>query len=113
MAHDVGDVVRLWAAFFDEAGAQTAPTTVTLIVRDPADVDTTISNEAAVSGDVTLAAAATGSTLADETGVYKAVVETSGALPGVWRYEWEGAGIVDEVQSGWFEVRPRKVADPA
>jgi hypothetical protein len=109
--HDIGDAVRLWAAFYDELGAQAAPDTVTLIVRDPSDNDTTISNGGASAGDLAIASAAVGATLAATTGVYKAVVNADEA--GVWWYEWTGTGTVDEVQSGFFEVRRRPVEDPA
>lgn len=109
--HDIGDAVRLWAAFFDEAGAQAAPDTVTLIVRDPSDNDATVANVPAVTGDLTIASTAVGATLATTTGVYKASVTADEA--GVWCYEWTGVGTVDETQTGFFEVRRRKVGDPA
>ena len=108
--HDIGDVVRLWSAFFDEAGAQAAPGAVTLIVRTPAGADSTVANSGASAGDLTIASTAVGTTLATTTGVYKATVSATEA--GVWWFEWTGVGTVDEVQSGWFEVRRRLVDDP-
>ena len=110
-AHDIGDVVRLWAAFFDESGAQAAPTLVTLIVRSPDGVDATIANAGAIAGDLTLASASVGQTLATVTGVYKAVVPATQS--GLWWFEWTGVGTVDEMQTGYFEVRRRRVATPA
>jgi len=108
--HDIGDTVRLWAAFFDEAGDQTAPGLVTLIVRSPDGTDTTVANEAAVEADLDIASAAVGTTLATETGVYKASVQVDQA--GFWYYEWTGVGTVDEVQPGGWEVPRRRVGDP-
>ena len=110
IAHDIGDAVRLWVAFHNEAGAQAAPTLVTLIVHTPAGVDATVANADAIAGDLTIASAAVGETLAATTGVYKASVAATSA--GLWRFEWTGVGVVDEVQSGWFEVRRRMVDDP-
>jgi len=109
--HDIGDAVRLWAVFRDIDGVQADPTAVTLIVRDPSGNDATVSNSSAVAGDVTAAATATGQTLADETGVYKADVTVDEA--GFWQYEWTGTGAVAEVIPGWIEVRRRRVGDPA
>jgi hypothetical protein len=97
--------------FRDIDGDQAAPTAVTLIVRDPSDNDGTVGNSAATADDVTAAAAATGQTLVDETGVYKADVTVDEA--GWWHYEWTGTGAVAEVEPGWFEVRRRRVDDPA
>lgn len=113
--NDIGDAVRLWAVFRTEAGAQAAPTSVTLIVRDPSGTDTTVSNSAGESGDGAIASAAIvaagGAALVDETGLYKATVTPD--VAGWYWYEWTGAGAVVETQPGWFEVRRRRVGDPA
>ena len=109
--HDIGDAVRLWAVFRDESGSQAAPTTVTLIVHHPDGEDESVGTFEAVAGDVTNAATATGQTLVDETGVYKASVTPDEA--GFWYFEWTGSGAVVEVIPGWFEVRRRRVSDPA
>lgn len=109
--HDIGDAVRLWCVFRDESGDQAAPTSVTLIVRDPSGNDASVATTPATAGDVTNAATATGQTLTDETGVYKASVTVDEA--GFWHYEWTGTGAVVEVEPGWLEVRRRRVGDPA
>jgi hypothetical protein len=105
--HDIGDTVRLWVAFFDEAGAQADPDTVTLDVEDPAGVVTQPSVTAAEAGDLTIASASVGVTLATVTGVYKAAVDVDQA--GHWEYAWYGVGTVDERDEGWFQVRRQRV----
>ena len=109
--HDIGDAVRLWGVFRDQNGTQADPTTVTLIVHHPDGEDETVVTSSASVGEVGLAATATGQTLEDETGVYKATVTPDEA--GFWQYEWTGAGAVVEVIPGWLEVRRRRVGDPA
>jgi hypothetical protein len=109
--HDIGDAVRLWSVFRDESGDQAAPTTVTLIVHHPDGEDESVATTPAVAGDVSNAATATGQTLADETGLYKASVTPDEA--GFWHYEWTGVGAIAETEQGWFEVRRRRVGDPA
>lgn len=105
--HDIGDAVRLWVAFRDEANAQTAPDTVELYVRAPDGEVTLVANAAADGADETLAEAALGETLSGVTGVYKAVVVPDEA--GTWRYRWEATGSVTERQAGWFDVRLDRV----
>jgi len=109
--HDIGEAVRIWVAFRDIDGDQADPTAVTFIVHHPDGEDETVANSQASAGDVTAAATALGQTLVDETGVYKTDVTPDEA--GFWHFEWTGTGNVVEVEPGWFEVRRRRVGDPA
>lgn len=108
MSHDVGDAVRLWAVFRDEAGAQADPGLVTLAVRHPDYTVEDIPTEPAEAGDETLAEEAMGETLTGVTGVYKAVVEPDAG--GVWWYRWAGEGAVMEAEESWFAVNFRRVS---
>jgi hypothetical protein len=102
--HDIGDEITLWAVFRDEEGAQAAPTTVTLAVRDPDGDYEVITHEAAAAEDEEAAEAATGETLTGVTGVYKATLAIDQA--GIWVYRWVGEGTVAEVEPSVFYVRP-------
>lgn len=101
--HDVGDVVTLWAVFRDEAGVQADPSTVTLTVREPQGDVVDVPAVAAEAEDEEAAEAATGQTLTDVTGVYRAELEITQG--GRYRYKWEGTGTVDEVEASSFYVR--------
>ena len=105
--HDIGDAVRLWCVFRDEVGVQAAPTTVTLTVRHPDGTVEDVETLEAIEADLTAAQAATGQTLEDEVGVYKAVVTPD--IDGWWLYKWSGAGAVVEQEPGWFAVRRDRV----
>jgi hypothetical protein len=104
--HDIGDAVRLWVVWRNEAGVQTAATT-TLHVRKPDGTVTLVANSSAAVEDETLAEAATGQTLSGVTGVYKAQVTADQA--GRHDYRWTATGAVTEVSEGWFDVRVRRV----
>jgi hypothetical protein len=106
-AHDVGDVIRLWAVFRDAAGAQVAPTTVELTVRTPAGAVSTATVTPAEVADETLAEAATGETLSGVTGVYRSDVAITQS--GRWWYRWAGSGSLVEAEEGRFDVRQRRV----
>lgn len=107
--HDIGDLVTLWAVFRNEAGTQTAPTTVTLTIRKP---DGTVEEATVVAveaGEETQAEAATGETLSGVTGVYKAEIGVTQS--GTWRGRWDGDGAVQEVGEVRFYVRPDMVGE--
>lgn len=105
--HDVGDLVTLWSVFTDALGAQADPTAVTLTVRDPSGVESSVTPSPAVEGDLPVASAATGQTLTDVTGVYKGEVAIDSS--GLWRYRWEGTGAITEAGEGSFHVRRQRV----
>ena len=69
-------------------GAPATPTTVTLRVRDPADVET----------DYTAGFVNT------MTGVYSFLLTP--AISGVWRYQWLGTGEVVAAGERQFEIKP-------
>lgn len=84
--YDVGDTVRLEAAFTSDAGDPAEPETVVLIARTPDGVDT--EHGATSDGD----------------GVYH--VDLQPATPGTWAYRWVSTGAVHGAEPGMFCVRP-------
>lgn len=92
MIFDLGDRVRLFADFKDDAGVATN-TTVVLKVRDPAGVTTT---RTATPG---------------ATGHYEYLFNLTGAdaQVGRWYYRFEGSGTVTAAEEGTFVVRSTQV----
>lgn len=85
-----GQAVTLAVTFADASTELPGdPTTVTLRVEDPIDVETTYTG-------VALSHPA--------TGVYQKVITVE--LAGIWRYRWEAAGAIVTSVEQCFEVRP-------
>lgn len=92
---DIGDLVRVTAAFTDIAGVAADPTTVTLEVKNPAGaraVYTSATSPAVVNSAV---------------GSYYCDVPV--ALAGRWSYRWVGSGAVIAAAEGEFEVSLSRV----
>jgi hypothetical protein len=106
-AHDVGDLVRVWAVFRDMSGAQAAPDTVTLVARAPDGTEATVANTPAAAEDEAAAEAATGEALSGVTGVYRGDIAVDQA--GAWWYRWQGIGTVSKAGESSFRVKPRRV----
>lgn len=94
--YDVGDMVRLGAAFTDPAngGAPIDPTAVTLVTRDPAGEETSTSYGA-------------GAIIRDSVGTYHA--DVSADLAGTWQYRWYSTGAGQAAAQGYFVVRDKNV----
>jgi hypothetical protein len=107
--HEVGDVVTLFAVFRDLDGAQADPTTLTLALEDPDGNDSSVSPEAAETGDLARAELATGETLSGTTGVYLANIPVD--RHGTWRYRWLGTGAVAKGKQGAFLVERLRVGE--
>lgn len=85
MAYLIGDLARLTVTFRDLEGALVDPTTVTLTIQDPANVETT-----------------PGSIVNDSTGVYHYDLNLTAA--GTWFYRWTGTGAAQAAQEGQITV---------
>jgi hypothetical protein len=85
----VGDTVTL-SNTFAVSGTATDPTTVSLVVTDPAGTATTYTYAGATITK-------------SSTGVYTKNITASTA--GVWLYTWTGTGTAADVQDGSFTVR--------
>lgn len=109
MSHDIGDLVRLWAIFYNEAGTATDPTAVTCTLAHPDGTVEALTPEAASAGDLTIASAALGVTVEATTGLYKTSFTPDEA--GVWRYRWNATGTVEEAQHGWIDVAVDQVGE--
>jgi hypothetical protein len=89
-SYPLGNAVKLSVTFLDATTLIPAdPTTVKLRVRDPAGTETDY-----VGLQVIRASA----------GNYSFVVAT--VTPGIWKYRWEGSGIVVAAAEKHFEVQP-------
>lgn len=86
----VGDTVTLTNTF-KVSGTATDPTTISLVVTDPAGTATTYTYA--------------GATITrSSTGVYTKNITASTA--GIWSYTWTGTGAAADVENGVFEVSP-------
>src|SRR4051812_45273334 len=85
-----GELVRVSAAFANNAGTAGDPTTVTLKYPAPGATVTTVVYPAAAI-------------VKDSTGNYHAEIDTSTAA-GIWRYRWEGTAPVQSAAEGQFTV---------
>jgi len=88
--YDVGDAVRITNTFTNLAGTATDPTTITVKVKTPANIETTY---------VYLTDAAVVRT---STGVY--YIDVSLTEAGVWAYRFVGTGTVKAAKEGTFIV---------
>lgn len=88
-AYTPDNLVRLTGAF-TVAGVATDPTTVTCEVKDPTGVITTYA-----------------SPVKDSVGNYHQDVTVT--TPGIWYYEWDGAGTVVAQAETFFVVSPTQV----
>jgi hypothetical protein len=95
--YDVGDLVRVTAAFVNAAGAAADPTSVTLRVIAPSGVETSYSSSASPS-----------EVFKSATGSYYADIDVT--AHGDWHYRWEGTGAVQSSQAGQFAVAPSPFA---
>lgn len=85
--YDVGDVIRLSAAFTDINGTPATPTAITLFVKKP---DGSVL-EQAIDPDTTV--------------VYDLSIDQAG-----WYvYRWESTGTVQTAEEGSFLARPSRV----
>ena len=94
--YDVGDVVRVSAAFTNASDVAADPTTVKLYYRDPSDGTIT---ELEYGQDAEI--------VKESTGNYYADLEPDAA--GVWFYKWEGSGSVTATVEGFYKVRESNV----
>ena len=94
--YDIGDAVRISAAFTNTSDVATDPTTITLNYRDPSDGSIT-----------TLVYGVDGEVVKESTGNYYADLEPDAA--GVWFYKWEGSGSVTATVEGFYKVRESNV----
>lgn len=92
----VGDTVTLTNTF-KVSGTATDPSTVSLVVTDPAGTATTYTYAGATITK-------------SSTGVYTKNITASTA--GLWAYTWTGTGTAADVESGSFEVRPVQPQSP-
>ncbi len=90
-SYDLGDQVRLSAAFTDADGAAVDPTVVTVKYSDPTGSVTDL--------DYGVDLAVTRTT----TGAY--YVDFVPHTAGTWRYRWESSGAVTAAAEGEFQVR--------
>lgn len=90
--YDVGDLVRVTAAFTNTAGTATDPTAVTLKVIDPS------GNEASYAYGESPSVVEKSA-----TGGYYADLSIDEA--GDWHYQWLGTGTVQAVEPGQFVVQ--------
>ena len=88
--YDIGDLVRITGTFTTLAGAAQDPTTVSLVVTNPAGVSTTYTYALA---EVTKSA----------TGVY--YKDVSATSSGTWLWRWVSTGTGQAGEEGEFEVR--------
>jgi hypothetical protein len=88
--YDVGDLVRLGAAF-TKSGVATDPTTLTLKIRTPGGVTTTYTypTDAQLSRD--------------GPGLYH--LELALGASGTWVYRWAGTGAAQAAEEGEVNVR--------
>jgi len=89
--YDVGDLVRLSAIFKNAAAVDTDPTTVSVKVRNPSGVVTTL----LYGTDAAL--------VKDSTGNYHADITIT--AKGVWIHKFIGTGIVTAVEEAAFLAR--------
>lgn len=90
MEYDIGDTVRLTAAFTNAAGTAADPATVTLQIKDP-------------SGNVDNYTYAGATVTKSATGSY--YYDLSVDEPGTWFFRWKGTGAVATAEEGSFDVR--------
>ena len=90
-SYDKGSTVKIYNdPVFKTSGAATDPTTVTLIVQDPAGTETSYTYAA---GQVTKAA----------TGSYYKEIQLN--TSGTWHYRWVGTGACAAVDEGYLYIR--------
>ena len=89
--YQVGDLVRISAAFTNEAGAAADPTTVSLLVKLRYVIGATATT-------YTYPATVT----KDSTGNYH--VDFAPTTEGIWDYRWIGTGVVTAACEGAFNV---------
>lgn len=84
-----GTTVQVKGTFVDHDGQATDPSAAQLEVQDPNGVITTptLSNPS--------------------TGVYTGLQAV--AVPGLWRFRWEGSGALVAADEGYFYVRPTAI----
>ena len=90
-AYQVGDLVRISAAFTNEAGAAADPTTVTLLVK----------LRYVIGSTATTYTYPTNITK-DSTGNYH--VDFTPTTEGIWDYRWVGTGSVQAAAESAFNV---------
>ncbi len=93
---DIGDLVRVSAAFTDSAGMAIDPTAVYVKYRTPAGTTTTLT----YGVDAAL--------VRDSAGNYHA--DISATDDGDWHYRWYSTGSGQASEEHWFRVRPQVVA---
>ena len=90
-AYQVGDLVRITAAFTNEAGSAADPTTVTLLVK----------LRYVIGAETTTYTYPTNITK-DSTGNYH--VDFQPTTEGIWDYRWVGTGTVTAAGESAFNV---------
>ncbi len=100
--YELGQAVRLTAAFLNTAGAAADPSTVSVkhgvaLVNPPPDPTAT-----------TLVFGVDAAVIKDSTGNYHADILP--AVPGNYTYSWIGTGTVAAVSVGHFRVKPSPFA---
>jgi hypothetical protein len=94
--YDIGDRVRITAAFTDTGGKLSDPTTIRLFIEPPA--GPVLAYSYATSTGVVRAS----------SGTYRFDIGTTGH--GLYEYRWAGAGNVVSAEEGWFSVRRQRVS---
>lgn len=94
-SYDVGDLVRVSAAFTDDAGTATDPTTVSIAYKSPAGVTTTL-----VYGTDP-------EVVRDSAGHYHADIDVTES--GTWRFRWFSSGPGQAAEESRFYVREQTV----
>jgi hypothetical protein len=110
---DIGDVLTVFHQFVDNiTGEPTEPDDPVLTLKAPDGEVTEVDIHAVVDADELVAAAEElGVTLADGTGVYAASIEPD--THGRWWYRWKGDGAAKTAGEVGFNVRRRRVGEPA
>jgi hypothetical protein len=74
---------------------------VTLVLGDPTTVLLRVGDPTGAEVDYTVAL---GNVSHPSTGNYQATIAPR--IPGIWRYRWEGKGVIVAASEGRFEVQP-------
>ena len=93
--YDIGDTTTLSGTFANSDGEAADPSTVTLLVRTPAGVETEYDSD-----DITQ----------DGEGEYSMVYELTES--GTYYYRWIGTGSLVCAGEGFLKVRPSKFTNP-
>lgn len=94
--HDIGDLVKITAAFADTDGAAVDPTAVTCYYKDP-------------SGNISeLVYGVDTDVVKSDTGSYYTTIAVDES--GSWYYRWKGTGAVIAAAEDWFSVRQLEVS---